>query len=69
MVAFVLALLRSKAWPFIYLIREPQLPGYQGHEVVSRKGETAMFCLTGEGKEPVEPITPNGIVMHPVVVD
>jgi hypothetical protein len=49
--------------------REPNSPGSQGHEVIPKKGETATFYLTGGGKEPFEPITPNGMVIHPVVVD
>ena len=43
--------------------RETQLPGSLGYDVVRRKGETATFCLTGKGKEPFEPITPNGVAV------
>lgn len=41
--------------------REPNPPGLQGHEAIPSKGETATFYLTGGGKEPFKPITPNGI--------
>ncbi len=43
--------------------REPNPPGSQGHEVIPKKGETATFYLTGGGKEPFEPITPNGVAV------
>jgi hypothetical protein len=49
--------------------REPKAPGSQGHEFIPKKGDTATFYLTGGGKEPFEPITPNGMVIYPVVVD
>ena len=49
--------------------REPNPPGSQGHEPIPKKGETATFYLTGGGKEPLKPITPNGVVIYPVVVD
>ena len=49
--------------------RELNPPGTQGHELIPKKGETATFYLTGGGKEPFEPITPNGVVIYPVVVD
>ncbi len=43
--------------------REPNPPGSQGHEVIPKEGETATFHLTGGGKEPFEPITPNGVAV------
>lgn len=43
--------------------REPNPPGSQGHDVIPKKGETATFYLTGGGKEPFEPITPNGVAV------
>lgn len=43
--------------------REPNPPGLQGHEVIPKKGETATFYLMGGGKEPFEPITPNGVAV------
>jgi hypothetical protein len=49
--------------------REPNPPGSQGHEFIPKKGDTATFYLTGGGKEPFEPITPNGMVIYSVVVD
>jgi hypothetical protein len=49
--------------------REPNPPGLQGHEPIPKKGETATFYLTGGGKEPLEPILPNGMVIYRVVVD
>lgn len=49
--------------------REPNPPGSQGHEFIPKKGETATFYLTGGGKEPLKPITPNGMVIYPMVVD
>jgi hypothetical protein len=49
--------------------REPRTPGSQGHEPIPKKGENATFYLTGGGKEPLTPITPNGMVIYSVVVD
>ena len=49
--------------------REPNPPGSQGHEFIPKKGDTATFYLTGGGKEPFEPITPNGMEIFSVVVD
>jgi hypothetical protein len=46
--------------------REPNPPGSQGHEPIPKKGETATFYLTGGGKEPFEPITPNGVAVDKV---
>ena len=43
--------------------RKPNPPGSQGHEVIPKKGDTATFYLTGGGKEPFEPITPNGVMV------
>jgi hypothetical protein len=56
---------RRPAFP----LSEPNPPGLQGHEPIPKKGETATFYLTGGGKKPFEPITPNGIVIYSVVVD
>ena len=44
--------------------REPNPPGSQGHEVIPKNGDTATFYLTGGGKEPFEPITPNGVAVE-----
>jgi hypothetical protein len=44
--------------------REPNPPGSQGHEFIPKKGDTATFYLTGGGKEPFEPITPNGVAVE-----
>ncbi len=49
--------------------REPNHPSSQGHEFIPKKGDTATFYLTGGGKEPFEPITPNGMEIYSVVVD
>ena len=44
--------------------REPNPPGSQGHEVIPKNGDAATFYLTGGGKEPFEPITPNGVAVE-----
>lgn len=48
---------------------EPNPPGSQGHEFIPKKGDAATFYLTGGGKEPFEPIAPNGMEIYSVVVD
>jgi hypothetical protein len=38
-------------------------PGFQGYDLIPKKGDTATFYLNGGGKEPYKPLPPNGMVL------